>query len=36
MTPFLAAGITILFFPAIFLTGIIGVWLIEQFFGLGE
>jgi uncharacterized membrane protein len=29
-------GITIAFLLAIFLAGIIGAWLVEQFFGLGE
>jgi hypothetical protein len=32
----ISIGITILFLLAIFLVGIIGTWLIEQFFGLGE
>jgi len=32
----ISIGITILFLLAIFLVGIIGAWLIEQFFGLGE
>jgi hypothetical protein len=36
MIVLISIGITILFLLAIFLVGIIGAWLIEQFFGLGE
>lgn len=36
MTILLSVCITILFLLAIFLVGIVGTWLIEQFFGLGE
>ena len=32
----ISIGITILFLLGIFLVGIIGTWLIEHFFGLGE
>jgi uncharacterized membrane protein len=32
----LAVGIAILFLLCIFLAGIIGAWLVEHFFGLGE
>ena len=36
MTILLSVCITILFLLVIFLVGIVGTWLIEQFFGLGE
>jgi hypothetical protein len=36
MIVLVSIGITILFLLAIFLVGIIGTWLIEHFFGLGE
>jgi uncharacterized membrane protein len=32
----IVVGITIAFLLAIFLAGIIGAWLVEHFFGLGE
>jgi hypothetical protein len=36
MTILLSIAVAILFLLAIFLTGIIGTWLIEQFFDLGK
>jgi hypothetical protein len=36
MTVLLSIAIAILFLLAIFLAGIIGTWLIEQFFDLGK